>query len=56
MSDSCAQLIDIRDQCHFRCPAPLKPAPPSARQLMALGFAGLGFLGYRKTGSDNALA
>jgi hypothetical protein len=29
---------------------------PSTWAMMALGFAGLGFLGYRKTRSDNALA
>jgi hypothetical protein len=29
---------------------------PSTWVMMALGFAGLGFLGYRKTRSDNALA
>ena len=29
---------------------------PSAWAMMALGFAGLGFLGYRKTHSANALA
>ena len=29
---------------------------PSAWAMMALGFAGLGLLGYRKTRSDNALA
>jgi hypothetical protein len=29
---------------------------PSTWALMGLGFAGLGFLGYRKTRSDNALA
>lgn len=29
---------------------------PSTWAMMALGFAGLGFLGYRKTHSDNALA
>ncbi len=33
------------------------PVPePSTWAMMALGFAGLGFLGYRKTRSDNALA
>ena len=31
-------------------------AEPSTWAMMALGFAGLGFLGYRKTRSDNALA
>ena len=29
---------------------------PATWAMMALGFAGLGFLGYRKTRSDNALA
>jgi PEP-CTERM motif len=29
---------------------------PSTWAMMALGFAGLGFLGYRKTRSGNALA
>ena len=29
---------------------------PSTWAMMALGFAGLGFLGYRKTRSDNAWA
>ena len=29
---------------------------PSTWAMMALGFAGLGFLGYRKTRRDNALA
>ena len=29
---------------------------PSTWAMMALGFAGLGLVGYRKTRSDNALA
>ncbi len=38
-------------------PAATFPVPePSTWAMMALGFAGLGFLGYRKTRSDNALA
>jgi hypothetical protein len=36
---------------------PLNGVPePSTWAMMALGFAGLGFLGYRKTRSGNALA
>ena len=56
ISSNPARIFETTNFTQFSVTATSAVPEPSTWAMMALGFAGLGILGYRKTRRDNALA